>query len=168
MRCRPKEARKSSIWPIPLVSILYQMTTIMGSKAPKRVQGNLDSVISILDPPDSCARRTRVIYRTCPVAYEAAKHWICEIVSSFFLRQYMQSYEFQNVCYLPGNAPDCIIAAFCSWNLWPRRSEPFRYLSTHLITHPSSRETRDLVVKSLTQSSKHRWTSFEYICMRVS
>lgn len=58
--------------------------------------------------------------------------------------------------YLPGSCPDCIMAAFCSWNLIPKRSLPLRYLSTQRMTQPSSREIRDLVVKSLTQSSKHR------------
>ena len=33
------------------------------------------------------------------------------------------------------------------------------------MTHPSSFVCNDLVVKSLTQSSKHRWTSLEYICV---
>ena len=56
--------------------------------------------------------------------------------------------------------------AFCSWKRCPSRSEPFMYLSTHLITHPSSLAWRDLVVKSFTQSSKHRWTRLEYICQQ--
>lgn len=55
------------------------------------------------------------------------------------------------------------MAAFCSWKRWPSRSDPLRYLSTHRITQPSSLVCNDLVVKSLTQSSKHRWTSLEYI-----
>lgn len=55
------------------------------------------------------------------------------------------------------------MAAFCSWNREDSRSEPLRYLSTHRITQPSSLETNDLVVKSLTQSSKHLWTRLEYI-----
>jgi hypothetical protein len=59
--------------------------------------------------------------------------------------------------YLPGIEPDCIIAS---------RSEPFRYLSTHRMTQPSSLEIKDFVVKSLTQSSKHRCTSLEYICYK--
>lgn len=65
---------------------------------------------------------------------------------------------------LPGIWPDCIIAAFCSWNRCPNRSAPFRYLSTHRETQFSSFECKDFVVKSLTQSSKHLWTSLEYIC----
>ncbi len=64
--------------------------------------------------------------------------------------------------YRPGNWPACM-AAFCSWNRDPSRSEPFRYLSTHRSTQPASLEIKDLVVKSLTQSSKHRWTNLEYI-----
>jgi hypothetical protein len=32
------------------------------------------------------------------------------------------------------------------------------------MTQPSSLEINDLVVKSVTQSSKHRWTRFEYVC----
>ena len=63
----------------------------------------------------------------------------------------------------PGICPDCIIAAFCSWNRCPNLSVLFMNLSTHRRTHPSSRECRDLVVKSLTQSSKHRWTRLEYV-----
>lgn len=55
------------------------------------------------------------------------------------------------------------MAAFCSWNRDPSRSEPLRYLSTHRMTQPSSLEIKDFVVKSFTQSSKHRWTNLEYI-----
>lgn len=65
--------------------------------------------------------------------------------------------------YRPGIWPLCIIAAFCSWNRSFNRADPFRYLSTQRITQPSSREMSDLVVKSLTQSSKQRCTSLEYI-----
>lgn len=61
----------------------------------------------------------------------------------------------------------CIIAAFCSWNRSFNRAEPFRFLSTQRRMHCSSRLTRDLVVKSLTQSSKQRWTILEYICVGV-
>ena len=39
----------------------------------------------------------------------------------------------------------------------------FMNLSTHRITQPSSLECSDFVVKSLTQSSKHRWTRLEYV-----
>lgn len=63
--------------------------------------------------------------------------------------------------------PCCIIAAFCSWNRSFNRAEPLRFLSTHRRMHCSSRLTRDLVVKSLTQSSKQRWTILEYICVGV-
>jgi hypothetical protein len=63
----------------------------------------------------------------------------------------------------PGICPDCIMLAFCSWNLWPSLSVLFMNLSTHLITHPSSFACKDLVVKSFTQSSKHRCTRFEYV-----
>lgn len=66
--------------------------------------------------------------------------------------------------YRPGSWPLCIMAAFCSWKRSPRRAELLRNLSTQRSTQPSSRATRDLVVKSLTQSSKQRWTSLEYIC----
>lgn len=64
--------------------------------------------------------------------------------------------------YGPGTWTACM-AAFCSWNRVPSRSVALRYLSTHRMTQPSSLETKDFVVKSLTQSSKHRWTSLEYI-----
>lgn len=57
----------------------------------------------------------------------------------------------------------CIMAAFCSWNRSFNRPDALSDLSTQRITHPSSREVSDLVVKSVTQSSKQRWTSFEYI-----
>ena len=67
--------------------------------------------------------------------------------------------------YRPGRPP-CAIAAFCSWNLSPRRCEPFMCLSTHRITQPSSREVSDLLSKPLTQESKHCWTRLEYICNR--
>lgn len=63
-----------------------------------------------------------------------------------------------------GPMPPCIASAFCSWKRSPNRVAPFIYLSTHRNTQPSSREIRDLVVKSLTQSSKHRWTRLEYVC----
>lgn len=69
------------------------------------------------------------------------------------------------VDYRPGICPPCIIAAFCSWKRSFKRPEAFIYLSTQRMTQPSSREIRDLVVKSLTQLSKQRWTSLEYICM---
>ena len=59
----------------------------------------------------------------------------------------------------------CIMAAFCSWNRSFKRAEPLRYLSTQRRVQPSSREARDLVVKSVTQSSKQRWTRREYICV---
>lgn len=55
------------------------------------------------------------------------------------------------------------MAWFCSWNRSFRRADPFMNLSTQRRTQPSSRLIRDLVVKSLTQSSKQRWTSLEYI-----
>lgn len=58
--------------------------------------------------------------------------------------------------YLGPIPPPCIMVAFISWNRSPNRAWPFMYLSTHRKTQPSSREIRDLVVKSLTQSSKHR------------
>lgn len=63
----------------------------------------------------------------------------------------------------PGNCPDCIIAAFCSWNRSPNLAELLRYLSTQRSTQPSSLATRDFVVKSLTQSSKQRCMRREYI-----
>lgn len=65
--------------------------------------------------------------------------------------------------YLPGRPP-CAIAAFCSWNLSPSLSELLRNLSTQRMTQPSSLESRDLEVKSCTQSVKQRCTRFEYIC----
>ena len=46
------------------------------------------------------------------------------------------------------------------------RSDPFICLSTHLITQFSSRELRDLVVKSLTQLSKHDCTILPYVWAR--
>ena len=72
--------------------------------------------------------------------------------------------------YLPIPIPPCCaIAAFCSWNLSPNRSELFKNLSTHLITHPSSLPCKLFDVKSVMQSLKHRCTRFEYICsIRVS
>lgn len=66
--------------------------------------------------------------------------------------------------HLPPKFPACIIAAFCSWNRSPIRSLLLMYLSTHFMTQDSSREMRDLVVKSLTQWSKHLCTNLEYIC----
>ncbi len=66
--------------------------------------------------------------------------------------------------YRPGNWPDCIMAAFCSCQRCPNRSELLRNLSTQRKTQPSSRDCRDLVVKSCTQSSKQRCTSLPYIC----
>ena len=71
-------------------------------------------------------------------------------------------YDIYYINYRPGIWP-CIIAAFCSWKRSFKRADPLRDLSTQRSTQPSSRETRDLVVKSLTQSSKQRWTSLEYI-----
>lgn len=66
--------------------------------------------------------------------------------------------------YLPRPMPPCCaICAFCSWNLSPNRSELFKNLSTHRITHCSSLPNRLFDVKSLTQSLKHRCTRFEYI-----
>ena len=65
--------------------------------------------------------------------------------------------------YRPGSWPLCIMAAFCSWKRSPSRAELLRYLSTQRRTQPSSRATKDLVVKSLTQSSKQRCTRREYI-----
>ena len=59
--------------------------------------------------------------------------------------------------------PLCIMAAFCSWKRSCRRAELFRCLSTQRITQVSSRLIKDLVVKSVTQSSKQRWTILEYI-----
>lgn len=67
----------------------------------------------------------------------------------------------------PGSCPDCIIAAFCSWKRCPNLSDPLRYLSTHFITQLSSFDWRDFVVKSFTQSSKHLWTSLEYIWLQT-
>lgn len=55
------------------------------------------------------------------------------------------------------------MAAFCSWKRSCNRADPFICLSTQRRIHCSSRLMRDLVVKSLTQSSKHRWTILEYI-----
>lgn len=68
---------------------------------------------------------------------------------------------YSSLHYLPGIW--AAMAEFCSWNRCVKRSEVPRFLSTHLATQLSSREWRDLVVKSLTQSSKHFWTSLEYI-----
>ena len=68
----------------------------------------------------------------------------------------------------PGICPDCIMAAFCSWNRCPSLSVLFMYLSTQRMTHPSSFECSDLVVKSLTQSSKHLCTRFEYVYSQES
>lgn len=65
--------------------------------------------------------------------------------------------------YRPGSWPLCIMAAFCSWKRSPSRAELLRYLSTQRRTQPSSREIKDFVVKSLTQSSKQRCTRREYI-----
>ena len=60
--------------------------------------------------------------------------------------------------------PPPIIVAFCSWNRRPSRSELFSCLSTQRMTQFSSLDPRDLLEKSLIQSSKHRCTIFEYIC----
>jgi hypothetical protein len=70
--------------------------------------------------------------------------------------------------YLPGIPPDCIAWAFISENRLPTRSDAFMCLSKQRRTQDSSREARDLVEKSLMQSSKHCWTRLEYICHRVS
>lgn len=64
--------------------------------------------------------------------------------------------------------PCCAIAAFCSWNRSPNRSELLRNLSTHRITQPSSLLARLLDVKSVTQSLKQRWTRLEYIYIQVN
>jgi hypothetical protein len=54
-----------------------------------------------------------------------------------------------------GNEFDCIMAAFCSWNLVPSRSDAFNDLSTQRLTRVSSLEPSDFELKSLMQSSKH-------------
>lgn len=69
--------------------------------------------------------------------------------------------------YLPG-MPPCAMAAFCSWNLSPSLSELLRNLSTQRMTQPSSLLSRDLELKSWTQSVKQRWTRFEYIYATAS
>ena len=63
--------------------------------------------------------------------------------------------------YLGPRPPPCIMVAFISWKRSPNRVWPFMYLSTQRKTQPSSLEMSDLVVKSLTQSSKQRCTRFE-------
>lgn len=59
--------------------------------------------------------------------------------------------------------PDWAMAAFCSWNLWPRRSEPLMNLSTQRIVQPSSLDESLDEVNSSTQCSKQRCTRLLYI-----